>query len=189
MEENMTVEFTGTVEEVIFSNADNHYAVIFLLNEKGEGMVAVGTMPFVHEGEEAKVSGVFKSHPEYGHQLVVSYYEKMMPRQSADILRYLSSGAIKGIGPKTAKAIVDRYGEDTFIVIEQHPDYLSDIPGISPKKAASIHKSFVEQEGVRRVMMLCRDHLTPSLAARVCKTLGKNAEEKIMDEYMKDWRK
>ena len=181
MKENMTVEFSGTVEEVIFSNADNHYAVIFLLNEKGEGIVAVGTMPFVHEGEEARVQGVFKSHPEYGHQLVVSYYEKMMPRQSADILRYLSSGAIKGVGKKTARAIVDRYGEDTFIVIEQHPDYLTDISGISPKKAASIHKSFIEQESVRRVMMLCRDHLSPTLAARVCKTLGKNAEERIKE--------
>ncbi|MBR6795262.1 MAG: ATP-dependent RecD-like DNA helicase, partial [Clostridia bacterium] len=181
MKENMTVEFSGTVEEVIFSNADNHYAVIFLLNEKGEGIVAVGTMPFVHEGEEARVQGVFKSHPEYGHQLVVSYYEKMMPRQSADILRYLSSGAIKGVGKKTARAIVDRYGEDTFIVIEQHPDYLTDISGISPKKAAAIHKSFIEQESVRRVMMLCRDHLSPTLAARVCKTLGKNAEERIKE--------
>ena len=177
----MTVEFSGTVEEVIFSNADNHYAVIFLLNDKGEGIVAVGTMPYVHEGEEAKVQGVFKSHPEYGHQLVVSYYEKMMPRRSADIFRYLSSGAIKGIGKKTARAIVDRYGEDTFIVIEQHPDYLADISGISRKKAAAIHKSFIEQEGVRRVMMLCRDHLSSSLAARVCKTLGRNAEEKIKD--------
>ncbi len=179
--ENLTAEFRGTVEEVVYFNTDNHYAVIFLLSEGGEAINVVGTMPFVTEGEEALVRGVWKSHGTYGKQLSVTYYEKIMPKKASDILKYLSSRAIKGIGPKTARYIVERYGVDTFSVIEQHPEYLSDIQGISRKKAAAIHKSFCEQESVRHVMMLCGDILSPTLAARASKILGRNAEERIKD--------
>lgn len=179
--ENLTAEFRGTVEEVVYFNTDNHYAVIFLLSDGGEAINAVGTMPFVTEGEEALVRGVWKSHGTYGKQLSVTYYEKIMPQKASDILKYLSSRAIKGIGPKTARSIVERYGVDTFSVIEQHPEYLSDIPGISRKKAAAIHKCFCDMESVRHVMMLCSDILSPTLAARASKILGRNAEERIKE--------
>ena len=140
----------GTVEEVTYANRENHYSVILFLTFEGECVCAVGTMPFVTVGEEAHLHGAWTSHPEYGKQFSVSLYERLMPTKANDILRYLASGVLKGVGKKTAKAIVDRFGADAFTVIEQHPEWLSDVAGITMKKASAIHRAFLEQDAQRR---------------------------------------
>ncbi len=175
------VELFGTVEEVTYYNDENCYAVIALLCEDGQLVVAVGIMPYVTEGEEAVISGTWAIHREYGRQLTVKRYEKKMPQDAAAILRYLASGAIKGIGKKTAALIVERYGADTFSVIEEHPQWLSDIRGISSKKAADIHRTFCDHEALRRIMMLAPEHISPTVSMRLYKKWGARAYDKITD--------
>ncbi len=175
------VSYSGTIEEVTYYNEDTCYAVVALLSEDGTLVPAVGTMPFVTEGEDATLSGTWTMHPEYGRQLLVLRYEKIMPHTTAAILRYLSSGSIKGIGKKTAARLVARYGESTFDVIENHPEWLSDISGISPKKAADIHKSFCEQDALRKIMMLAPDHISPLISMRAYKRWGGRAVDKIVE--------
>ncbi len=171
----------GTVEEVTYYSDESCYAVISLLCEDGELVTAVGTMPYVTEGEDAIISGTWAVHHEYGRQLTVKRYEKKMPQDAAAILRYLASGAVKGIGQKIAARIVERYGTDTFCVIEEHPQWLIDIRGISPKKAADIHRAFCEQEALRRIMMLAPEHISPAVSMRLYKKWGSRAYDKIVD--------
>ena len=98
-----------------------------------------------------------------------------MPETKGDILRYLSSGAVKGIGPKTASRIVDKFGEDSFDVIENHPDWLAEINGISQKKAAVISQSFREMAGARDVIMFCRNLCSGATAMRIYKKWGRDS--------------
>lgn len=179
MKEDITLY--GTVEDIVHQNKDNHYAVISFLTSEGELVPAVGTMPFVTMGEEAYLHGVYVSHSEYGRQFSVTFYEKVMPREAEAILRYLASGVIKGVGKKTARHIVDRFGTETFTVIEQHPEYLTDIPGITNKKASAIHRAFMEQDAVRQMVVLCGAHLSPASLSRACKTLGARGSECIKE--------
>ena len=179
--EDSVVHFRGTVEAVTYYNEENCYAVLEVLDEDGNYITAVGTMPCVTEGEEAILVGTWGVHPEYGKQLLVSGYEKIMPHTAAAILRYLAMGNIKGVGKKTASRLVERYGENTFTVIREHPEWLSDIPGITPKKAAEIHRSFCDGEALRRIMMICPEHLSPLMSLRAYRRWGSAAAAKIMD--------
>ena len=164
----------GVVEDVVFTNKENGYTVC-TINSHGEPVTLVGIMPYVGEGESIKVQGEWQVHSTFGRQFKVSYFEKKLPTTSAAILRYLSSGAIKGIGPVTAERIVERFGEDTLDVIENNPGWLSDIRGISPKRAEEIHNSYVEQFGMRSVMMFCNEFFGAALSVRIFKTYGSAA--------------
>ncbi len=165
--------YQGTVEAVIFTNSDNGYTVFDLSSEDGSEIItAFGILPNIAPGEKVKLVGEWTHHQNYGKQFRVAYYEKQLPATSNEILRYLSSRAVKGIGPKTAQKIVDMYGEDSFDVIENHPEWLAKIPGISASKAKEISEDFREQFGVRTLMMFCRDYLSASMAVRVCKKWG-----------------
>ena len=164
----------GVVEDVVYTNKENGYTVC-TINSHGEPVTLVGIMPCVGEGESIKVQGEWQVHPTFGRQFRVDYFEKKLPTTSAAILRYLSSGAIKGIGPVTAERIVERFGEDTLDVIENNPGWLSDIKGVSPKRASEIHDSYVEQFGMRSVMMFCNDFFGAALSVRIFKTYGSAA--------------
>ena len=164
----------GVVEDVVFTNKENGYTVC-TINSHGEPVTLVGIMPYVGEGESIKVQGEWQVHSTFGRQFKVSYFEKKLPTTSAAILRYLSSGAIKGIGPVTAERMVERFGEDTLDVIENNPGWLSDIRGISPKRAEEIHDSYVEQFGMRSVMMFCNEFFGAALSVRIFKTYGSAA--------------
>ncbi len=166
------VTVSGSVETVIFRSDKTDYTVIELLTDEGERTVAVGKMPYISEGEEAILKGTWTRHAEYGKQFLVENYEKKLPTDAAAILKYLSSRAVKGIGAATAIKIVERYGEDTFDVLENHPDWLADIPGISRKKAKEIHESFREQAGIRSLMMFCRDVFGSTVITRIYKLWG-----------------
>ncbi|MBR0232371.1 MAG: ATP-dependent RecD-like DNA helicase [Clostridia bacterium] len=164
----------GVVEDVIFTNQENGYTVC-TINSHGEPVTLVGIMPYVGEGESIKVQGEWQVHSTFGRQFKVNYFEKKLPTTSAAILRYLSSGAVKGIGPVTAERIVERFGEDALDVIENNPGWLSDIRGISPKRAGEIHDSYVEQFGIRSVMMFCNEFFGAALSVRIFKTYGSAA--------------
>ncbi len=167
------VSIEGTVENIIYSNADNGYTVLDLSCEENDDIVTVcGIMPGTGVGDRMKLVGEWSHHKNYGRQFSVAYYEKQLPATSNEILRYLSSRAVKGIGPKTAQKLVDMYGEDTFDVIENHPEWLAKIPGISATKAKDISDDFREQFGVRTLMMFCREYLSMAMSVQVYKKWG-----------------
>lgn len=168
------IELDGVIEDIIFANEENGYTVCSI-NCMGEPVTLVGIMPFVNEGESIRVQGNWQVHATFGRQFRVEYFEKKLPTTTATILKYLSSGAIKGIGPVTAERIVTRYGEDSLEVIENNPEWLSDIRGISPKKARDISESFKTQFGMRTVMMFCNRFFGPSLSVRIFKRYGSAA--------------
>ena len=139
MENKEYVETSGVVDSVIFTNEENGYTICEIEEDgTGDPVVLAGTMPYIAEGDCLRVQGTWVIHPTYGRQLKVAKYDKELPVERGQILRYLASGAVRGVGPKTALKIVDKYGETTFEVIERHPDWLAEIPGISKKKAREI---------------------------------------------------
>ena len=151
----------GTVVSIIYQNEDNGYTVCEIETAEGAEITVTGVLPFLTEGDKITARGSWVHHNVYGEQFKADAYEKTLPAEEGDILRYLSAGNIKGIGPRTAARIVEKFGTDTFEIIANHPDWLTDIPGISPKKAAAISESFAESAGVRAVMMFCKDYFSP----------------------------
>ncbi len=154
------VAYDGIVEHIIFQNKENGYCVfsMSLSEDEFEEIICVATILDLFEGEHIKVSGTEKIHAQYGSQLEVKSYEKVMPKTIHGIEKYLSSGVIKGIGPKTAKLIIQNFGEDAFEVIEKNPLALSKIRGISEVKALAIGKEFNEQVGLRNVMLFLQQY-------------------------------
>ena len=171
----------GTVDSIIYQSDQTAYTVC-VLDCGGEPVTVVGALPYVAEGDALTCYGDYVTHPTHGEQFKCEYFERTMPESEGDILRYLSSGNVKGVGPKTAARIVDKFGEDTFEVIEKHPDWLVQINGISPKKAAMIAKSFSEMTGVRNVIMFCRNLCSSEHAMRIYKKWGAGAVERIRDD-------
>ena len=158
----------------LYLDGENGYTVC-TINCGGDPITLVGIMPYVGEGETIRVQGEWQVHSTFGRQFRVDYFEKKLPTTQAAILKYLASGAIKGIGPVTAGRIVARFGEDSLEVIENNPRWLCDIRGISPKRADSIHESYTEQFGMRNVMMFCNEFFGPALSVRIFKAYGSAA--------------
>ena len=174
-------ELTGTVEGIVYQNKLNDYTVIDLATDDGELVTAVGEMPYVGEGERVRLFGEWTRHNEYGEQFSVSVVEKLLPTGANEILKYLSGKNVRGIGPVTALKIVNRFGDDTFDVIEQHPEWLSDIPGISRKKAAEISESFREQAGIRELMLFCRNYIGSTSISHIYERWGSAAVSVIRE--------
>ena len=177
IDENGISMLEGSVEGIIYSNEENGYTILELVTDKNELVTAVGIMPYVGEGESLKIYGKWVHNPKYGRQFSVSSYEKVMPADEVSILRYLASGAIKGIGPKTAQRIVDVYGKDTFDVIENHPEWLAEISGITPKKARQIGEEFQKSAGMRSTMMFFREFFGAALTMKIYKRFGAKSVE------------
>ncbi len=165
----------GTIENIVYRNENNEYTVLEIVTEEGELITAVGTIEQSFEGECVTLRGSWSYHKEFGKQFAFETYEKTLPKEAEGILQYLSSSTVKGVGPVTALKIVNKFGADTFDVIENHPEWLTDIHGITAKKAAIISESFKQQTGVRGVMMLCKDYMGTGEVARVYKQLGSGA--------------
>lgn len=176
----------GTVENIIYYNEDNGYTVFDMSVDEASGelpkdeiITVQGVLPKTSEGERIKVNGEWTFDKRYGRQFRAAYIEICMPATENDMLRYLSSKAIKGIGPKTAAKLVGEYGPDTFDVIENHPEWLARTPGISASKAEEISKAFKEQFAMRSLMMLCREYLSVAMQQRVYQRWGAGSVEKI----------
>ncbi len=173
-----TVKLSGSVEGIVYSNEENGYTVCDMGTDD-ELVTVVGIMPYLSEGEKITVYGHWEHNSRYGRQFKVEQYEKDLPADDNAILRYLSSRTVKGIGPKTAIKIVEAFGSDSFDVIENHPEWLADIPGISRKKAEEISESFKEQSGMRSVMMFCRNYFGAATTVKIYKRWGSRAVDII----------
>ncbi|WP_295584371.1 ATP-dependent RecD-like DNA helicase [uncultured Oscillibacter sp.] len=172
--------YDGTVHSVIFQNPENGYTVLRLLTEEGEVVTVVGCIPCVAPGEHLTVSGVMEQHPQHGEQLRAVELERALPEDEEEIFSYLSSGVIKGVGPATARRIVDRFGPETLDVLETEPRRLSLIKGVTEKKAQEIAASFRRHMGLRRLMeFLARYQLPPVLAVELRERYGDAALEMI----------
>lgn len=159
----------GTVEDIIFQNKDNGYTVFSIQWEEDE-VVCVGTMTHLHAGEAVKLVGSWVVHPMYGKQFQVHFFEKSVPTTQEGIEKYLSSGVIRGIGPRMAHKIVQKFGEATFYVIEEKPDRLAEIKGITYEKAKNISEVFREQHELRQTMMFLQGlGITPAFAMKIYK--------------------
>ena len=142
----------GTVHSVIFQNAENGYTVLRLLTEEGEVVTVVGCIPCVAPGEHLTVTGTWEVHPQHGEQLKAQELERSLPEEEEEIFAYLSSGVCKGVGPTTARRIVDRFGLETLDILEAEPERLQEIRGITAKKAMEIGELFRQHMGLRRLM-------------------------------------
>lgn len=164
----------GIVDNITYTNAENGYTICTIDNN-GEPVTLVGCIPNLCEGEYIHAEGEWKVHPTYGEQFSVTSFKRELPATKNAIIAYLSSGTIKGIGPVTAQRIVEKYGDDTLEIIEKHPEYLSEIKGISPKKISDISESFKNQYGMRQVMLYFDGMLSPRLSLKAYKKWGNTA--------------
>ncbi len=174
-----TESITGTVEKITYRNEANAYTVAVAKCGK-EDITVVGAMPFLNEGDTAVFSGSFTYHPTYGRQFGVKTFERKTPQNAAAILKYLSSGAIKGIGPSTATKIVEKFGEDSLDIIQNRPQELTTIKGISLMKALAVAEEYKKQYGVRDIMvMLSKYGVTPDKALNIYRRFGDKSIEII----------
>lgn len=172
---------SGFVEGIIYQNPENGYSVLDI-SCNGRLLTAVGMMAAVTAGEELTMTGEWIMHPTFGSQFKVSAFERKLPKSAADMLRYLSSGVIKGIRAATAAKIVDRFGDETFDVLENSPTELVCIKGISEEKARAIGESFKKQFAVREIMIyLARYGMSPTECLAAYKAFGSNAAERIRE--------
>ena len=183
------IKLTGSVEQVIYYNEENGYMVCVLGTDDDDLITITGILPYVNEGDSLIVYGEWKHNPKYGRQFVVNQYERHLPANASAILRYLSSGAIKGIGKKTAMKIVEEFGDNTLEVLENHPDWLSDIPGISLKKAKQICEDFKSKAGIRTAMIFFREYFGAATTVKIykrwgsaCIDIAKNNPYRLCDE-------
>ena len=159
---------TGYVERIVYRNAENGYTVFALSNDDAEEMTCVGTFSFLSEGEFLEVKGVYGEHPLYGEQFLVKEYEVKEPEDAKAMERYLASGAIKGIGAALAARIVRRFKADTFRVMEEEPERLAEIKGISDKMARAIYEQFAEKKELRQAMVFLQQYgISNTLAVKI----------------------
>jgi len=177
-QENGFAELNGTISGIIFKNEENGYTVLKLLDENGQQHTVVGTFPYASAGESVIVSGNWVTHPTHGLQFKAEFAQRMLPTTANAIYDFLAGGAVKGIGPATASLIVGTFGDRTLEVLENEPEKLSMIRGISAAKARSISHSFHQQAGMRRLMeFICSFGLRPVLAMRMYRFYGDRALE------------
>ena len=163
---------SGTVEKITFRNEANGYTVSSVKTEK-ETITVVGMLPFLNEGDSADFTGKFIYHPTYGRQFSAESFERKTPQNTAAILKYLSSGALKGVGPSTAGKIVERFGEDSLEIILNRPEALTAIKGISLQKAKNLSEEYKKQYGVRDIMVfLSKYGITPDKALNIYRHFG-----------------
>lgn len=182
MGERVTVE--GSVDAVIFQNEENGYTVLLLrVDGEDEPITVVGCIPCAAAGEGMTVTGVWVNHPVHGPQLSAESVERRLPQEEEDIVSYLSSGILRGIGPATAQRLVERFGTDTLRVLEEEPERLKTIKGITAKKAVELSEAFRALTGLRQVMeFLARYDLPVYLAMAVQRTYGDNALQMLRDD-------
>lgn len=172
---------TGYVEHIVFRNEENGYTVFHLENEDGE-VTCVGNLNFITEGEMLELEGEYVNHSVYGNQLKVSAYRVKEPEDLVSIERYLGSGAIKGIGQTMASRIVKKFREDTFRIIEEEPERLAEIKGISERKAMEIASQMEEKKDMRKSMIYLQKYgISTKLAAKIYQRYGLKVHQ-ILEE-------
>lgn len=165
-------EIQGTVEDIVFQNEENGY-VIAKLKSKNDLLTIVGHIPYITEGQNLKLRGQWVIHPQFGQQLKVENCEEMLPSTITGIEKYLASGVIVGIGPVTAKKIVEKFGEKTFDILDNNIEKLRDIEGIGDKKIEIIYESYCKQREVKNIMVFLQTYgVTPNQCMKIYKRFG-----------------
>lgn len=173
------MELTGQIEEIIYQNEVNSYT-IGILNTEDETITIVGYLPFINIGDTLKVNGNFVTHKDYGEQFKVTTFEKVMPQTLEALEKYLATGSIKGIGPSTAKKIVDTFGDDTINVFKLEPKKLAQIKGITEEKAMEMSQCFIENWEVWQIVgYLDKFGISAASAKKVYKELGDSTIDEI----------
>lgn len=164
----------GYVEKIKYRNEDNGYTVLSVTGaDDGEEYILVGTFSYISEGELVEASGHMTEHPIYGEQLAVESYELMVPEDTVSMERYLGSGAIKGIGAALASRIVKKFKSDTFRIMEEEPERLAEIKGISEKMAMAIGEQVEEKKDMRQAMMFLQNYgISMNLAVKIYQEYG-----------------
>ena len=182
MEQEMEI-IQGAVSAIVYQNYENGYSVLRLNVGGGQMVTVVGTIPLPAVGERLMVTGRWSTHSSYGRQFEAEFLERLMPQNAMEILNYLSSRAIKGIGPRMAARIVDLFGSDTLVIMEREPERLAEVPGISREKARTIGEEFRLQVGMRQLMeFFALHHLPADLAVRTYKLYGDSTIELLYDD-------
>ena len=173
----------GTIAAVVYQNEANGYSVLRFAQEDGETITVVGVIPMCTQGERLVITGHWENHSSHGAQFRAEFLERLMPDGAAEIEKYLASRTIRGIGPKNAKRIVERFGTQTFTVMEECPERLAEVPGISMKKALEIGESFQKQFGMRKLLEYLMGHgLSSDLAMPLYRAYGDLAQEALQDD-------
>ena len=182
MEQEMEI-LQGAVSAVVYQNYENGYAVLRLNVGGGQNVTVVGTIPLPAVGERLMVTGKWSSHASYGRQFEAEFLERMLPQTAMEIMSYLSSRVIKGIGPRMAARIVEHFGSDTLAVMEREPERLAEVSGISRERARLIGEEFRLQVGMRQLMeFFALHHLPAELAVRTYKIYGEQTVELLYDD-------
>ena len=172
----MSETVTGYIDHVIFRNDDNGYTVMVLKGmEEEQELTCVGTFPAITQGASIEATGNYITHPVYGKQFQISSYTEKMPEDALAMERYLGSGAIKGIGAALAARIVRRFGNDTMRIVEEEPERLAEIKGISEKKALEIAEQMTEKADMRRAMVFQQKYgISLNLGAKIYQKYGQS---------------
>ncbi|MCM1579540.1 MAG: helix-hairpin-helix domain-containing protein, partial [Ruminococcus sp.] len=179
MAENELIKIEGVVDSVLFCNEQNGY-IVLELDTGGKPVTVVGELGSIDEGEELRVTGKYVTHPKFGEQFRGEVCERKMPATVNAIRKYLSSGAIKGIGPTMANRLVDEFGEHTLEVMEKNPRELAKVKGMSAEKAEEVSREFQRIFGVRTLMIFLTGFgISPSVAVSAWKKWGQFSVEMI----------
>lgn len=174
-------EIQGTIEDIVFHNEENGY-IIAHLNDNKEQITVVGIVPYISEGQNLKLAGEWVNHPQFGKQFRITHCEEVIPNSIAGIEKYLASGVIQGIGPITAKKIVQRFGENTMNVLDNEIERLKEIDGVGQKKILLIFESYSKQREVKNIMIFLQTYgVTPSQCVKIHKKYGSDSIKVVQD--------
>jgi exodeoxyribonuclease V alpha subunit len=174
----------GQLERITFRSKENHFMIAKLRVAQARGLVTVlGHFPEPRTGETLRLKGRWDTHPRYGQQFKVCAFEVLLPAGIEEIRRYLTSGLIKGVGPKTAERLISQFHEETLTVIESTPHRLAEVKGIGKEKARRIAQAWQEHHAVRALMRFLQDHdLKPAYGAKIYKAYGPEAIEILQND-------
>lgn len=173
------MEIIGRLNDIIYQNEINSYTVATFETDEEE-ITIVGYLPFIYSGDNLKLIGKFVTHQDYGEQFKFDSFEKMIPQTKESLEKYLANGTIKGIGPATAKKIVDIFGDETVHIFKYEPEKLSNIKGITKKKALEMSDEFNKNWELWQIVgYLERFGIGPQNSKRVYEKLGENTIKKI----------
>lgn len=165
-------EIQGIVEDIVFHNEENGY-IIAHLNSSKEHITVVGVVPYIGEGQNLKLMGEWVTHAQFGKQFKITHCEEVIPSSISGIEKYLASGVIQGIGPITAKKIVQRFGEDTMNILDNEIERLKEIDGVGAKKIELICESYSKQREVKNIMIFLQNYgVTPNQCVKIYKKYG-----------------
>lgn len=174
-------ELQGTVEDIVFHNEENGY-VVAKIRESDNLKTIVGCIPFISEGLNLKLSGEWVIHPQFGQQFKVESAEELLPDSTIGIEKYLSSGIIQGIGPVTARKIVEAFGDKTLEILDNDINRLSEIEGIGEKKIRVIYESYSKQREVKNIMVFLQTYgVTPTQCMKIYKKYGSDSINKVKE--------